>query len=177
MNPDMSFGSCQLIDEITQARYVSREGNWPITMLLGGKVGTSFLCENSGDVALFVRVYIEIRDPDGVGRASAWLPPLSRLPADLNPGVGYYSEYIDDVILDKSGLWLIYGRLNYGTVSSSLNYNKEITWNAIDAIEGGGNGEPPNGGGGVSTIPWQWIGLGVGAIAALFISRRGKSKK
>lgn len=112
---DMSFGSCQLIDETADDRYVFREGEPydPVGLPWGHLVGTSFLCENIGEVTLKVRVYIAIKDPGGVIRADAYLPALSRLPATINPGVGYYSEYIGGVALDKFGLWLIYGRLEF----------------------------------------------------------------
>jgi len=113
--PDMSFGSCQLVDETTGERWVCREGEqpaWPISIPYGHQVGTSFLCSNTGDVAVNVFVYISIIDPDGVTRASATLPK-GTIPQTVGPGVGYYSDYIGGVTLDKVGLWLIYGRLDY----------------------------------------------------------------
>jgi len=111
---DMCFGSCQIIDETTGEDYIFREGEPydPIDLPYGHEVGASFLCDNCGEVALKVFVYIELIDPDGVARASAWNPRGS-IPASINPGVGYYSENIGPVTLDKTGLWLVYGRLEY----------------------------------------------------------------
>lgn len=112
---DMSFGSCQIIDETTGERYVFREGEPydPVSLPWAHLVGASFLCTNIGEVTLKVRAYIAIKDPDGVIRADAYLPALSRLPAIINPDVGYYSDYIGGVALDKLGLWLVYGRLEF----------------------------------------------------------------
>jgi len=112
---DMAFGSCQLIDETTDERWVARQGessDWPINIPYGHLVGASFLCENSGDVPLDVFVYIALIDPDGITRAFDW-NPRGTIPNRLNPGVGYYSNYIGGVQLDKNGLWVIYGRLEY----------------------------------------------------------------
>jgi hypothetical protein len=111
---DMSFGHAQLVDETTDERWVCREGSppWPIDVPYGHKVGASFLCSNTGDVTVKVFVYIELIDPDGIARAYATNPHGS-IPQTVNPGVGYYSEYIGGVPLDKVGLWLIYGRLDY----------------------------------------------------------------
>jgi len=112
---DMEFGSCQLIDETTDERWVARQGepsDWPIYIPYGHLIGASFLCANSGDVPLDVFVYIELIDPEGIVRASAW-NPRGTIPIRLSPGVNYNSEYIGGVQLDKIGLWLIYGRLEY----------------------------------------------------------------
>lgn len=111
---EMCFGSCQIIDETTDERWVFRQGEpyEPIDLPVGHEVGTSFLCDNCGEVPVKVFVYIELRDPDGVARASAWNPSGS-IPNELNPGVGYSSEYIGSVMLDKAGLWVVYGRLEY----------------------------------------------------------------
>jgi len=112
---DMSFGSCQIVDETTGKSYTFRVGvpYDPVDLPWAHLVGASFLCTNIGDVALKVRVYIAIKDPDGIIRADAYLPALNRLPATINPGVGYYSDYIGGVALDKLGIWLVYGRLEF----------------------------------------------------------------
>jgi hypothetical protein len=111
---NMCFGSCQIVDETTGQRYTFRKGEpyQPVNLPYGHGVGASFLCENCGDIELEVFVYIEIVDPDGTVRASAWNPRGS-IPNKLNPGVGYYSDYIGGVVLDKAGLWLVYGRLEF----------------------------------------------------------------
>jgi hypothetical protein len=113
-NADMCFGSCEIIDETTGERWVFREGEpyEPIDIPYGHEVGVSFLCENCGEIPVKVFVYIELIDPDGIARASA-RNPRGSIPNELNPGVGYYSEYIGGVALDKAGLWLVYGRLEY----------------------------------------------------------------
>lgn len=118
---DMSFGSCRIVDETTEEHWTCRQGGspgspdcpFPVDIPYGHDLGAKFLCENSGEVPVLVRVYIAIIDPDGVTRADAYLPPLSHLPNEVNPGVGYYSEYIGGVTLDKIGLWLVYGRIEY----------------------------------------------------------------
>lgn len=114
---DMSFGSCQIIDETTDESYTFREGEpqAPYSLPWAHSVGASFLCTNIGEVTLNVRVYIAIKGPDGVIRADAYLPALSKLPATINPGVGYYSAYIGGVALDELGLWMVYGRLEFET--------------------------------------------------------------
>lgn len=111
---EMCFGSCQIIDETTGEDYIFRQGEpyEPIDLPYGHEVGASFLCINCGEVAVKVFVYIELRDPDGVARASAWNPGGS-IPNELNPDVFYNSEYIGPVMLDKAGLWVVYGRLEY----------------------------------------------------------------
>jgi hypothetical protein len=112
---EMSFGSCQLVDETTGERWVARAGEpspFPINIPFGHLVGTSFLCSNTGDVPVKVFVYIAIIDPSGTKRAEAWNPSGS-IPQTVNPGVGYYSQYIGGVQLDRTGLWKIYGRLEY----------------------------------------------------------------
>lgn len=111
---EMSFGSAQLVDETTSVSYKFRQGE-PVVSIdlpLDHKVGASFLCTNTGEIALKVFVYVAIIDPDGLTRAEAW-NPRGTIPQTVNPGVGYYSDYIGGVSLDKLGLWLIYGRIEY----------------------------------------------------------------
>ncbi|MGQ9545903.1 MAG: hypothetical protein ACUVTR_01890 [Dehalococcoidia bacterium] len=58
-------------------------------------------------------------------------------------------------------------------IAQNIN-EKEMIWNAINVEEGevpppgGGEGPPP------STMPWQWIGLGLGAVIGLVIATRKK---
>jgi hypothetical protein len=177
---EMSFGHPQLIDETTDERWVLREGYplWPIDLPLGDTIGTSFLCQNTGDIAVKVFVSIALIDPDGIVRASGVNPNRST-PQTVNPGVNYTSAYIGGIPLDKLGLWVIYGAIDYG-IQSAGEYTTDLTWTAVNAIEGGGGngGNGGNGGGNGGAVspavPWQWIGLGIGAIVALVIVRKTK---
>ncbi len=114
-NPDVAFGSCQIVDETTGIDYICRPGGscpFPVDIPFGHEVTASFLMENSGDIAIDVFIYIEIIDPDGLVRCSEWNPSGS-IPNTINPGVGYYSKNCGPVSLDKTGLWLVYGRIEY----------------------------------------------------------------
>jgi len=110
---DMSFLSAEVVDETTDMWWHSDDlPAWPIAIPFGHSVGCSYLCQNTGQIAVKVFVYLSLIDPQGITRATTKNPRYST-PQVVDPGMQYYTEPISGVIVDMNGLWVVYGRLEY----------------------------------------------------------------
>ena len=104
---DIEFTFCYFEDVTTEIGYENDE--FPVDIPLGHDISGNYGAQNVGDVALKVRLYVELIDPDGIVRSSGW---SSSTPFTVNPGVNMASKSFS-ATLDKLGLWQIYGRIEY----------------------------------------------------------------
>ena len=104
---DIEFTFCYF-DDVTDGIPYDNDV-FPVDIPLGHQISGNYGAQNTGDIALKVRLYVELRDPDGMVRSSGW---SSSTPVTLNPGVNIASKSFS-ATLDKLGLWQIYGRIEY----------------------------------------------------------------
>jgi len=111
---EIEFGGLYIRDVTDDIPYHSRDG-LPFSIAFGHEVYGNYYVTNIGDVAIVLRLLIEVIDPDGIVVFSGWEPSGS-IGFTVNPGVNMASASTDHFILDKSGLWLVYGRAEFDIV-------------------------------------------------------------
>jgi hypothetical protein len=104
---DISFEGLHIEDVTAGVGYSSRDG-LPFNIAYGHEVYGNYSIENIGDVPIFISLLIEVIDPDAIVIVSEWTGHFT-----LNPGVNMASKLTDHFILDKNGLWLVYGRAEF----------------------------------------------------------------
>ncbi|MGQ9545904.1 MAG: hypothetical protein ACUVTR_01895 [Dehalococcoidia bacterium] len=105
---DIQFGGLYIEDVTTNTSHHSRDG-LPFLIPYGHECYGSYFVTNIGDVAIKLRLLIELYDPNGTLICSKW-EPSSTMFFTVNPGTSMASKSTDHFILNVVGLWLVYGR-------------------------------------------------------------------
>lgn len=97
-----------LHDVTTDTGYVESDPSdrhpFPVDIPHGHIIYANILTDNIGDVALKMRVLIELIDPDGIVRHSLWTGTFT-----VSPGGSMASRSIPHTELDRAGTWVLRG--------------------------------------------------------------------
>jgi hypothetical protein len=96
------------IHDVTDDEGYSSDYGLPFNIAYGHELYGNYRITNIGDVAIAISLLIEVIDPDAMVVVSEWTGPFT-----LNPGVNMASKSSGHFILDKNGLWLVYGRAEF----------------------------------------------------------------